>query len=179
MYEKVTAIALILASVTAFDEPAPVPDFPDYTEFSEVALPAEEDIGEFPLLIDYAGWALWEDADEAGRLETWIADSTWEGLETYGPDGEVFGAIIHFFEVPSESDQIVAGVYTEGDPLVYWVHIPADPTSVAGGTYTSEPGYFIDTEDFVDGENDNFDPTSEDFTEVSAEGDFEDESGGL
>jgi len=34
MYGKSTALAVIFAAVTALDEPAPVPEFPDYLEFS-------------------------------------------------------------------------------------------------------------------------------------------------
>ena len=100
MYEKVIAFTLIYAAVSAFDTPAPFPDFPDNSEFTQVGLPSEEDVGDFPLVIDFAGWALWENPDEAGLLKSWIAESSWTGLENYAPDGEVFGGIVHFSETP-------------------------------------------------------------------------------
>ena len=70
MYEKVATFALLTVAVyatsdtaDAYDAPAPGPAFPDYTLFTEIDQPSANEIGDFPLLIDYFGFALWEDSD--------------------------------------------------------------------------------------------------------------------
>ena len=180
MYEKVATFALLCAAAyaqtdsttsSAYDTPAPGPVFPDYTLFTQVDQPSAKDIGSFPLLIDYLGFALWEDSDKSGDLKSWNANSTWTGLDKYAPDGEVFGAIINFSSVPPKDDFAVVGVYCEGDPKSWIAYGDTDPSK--DGTYNDDPSNVPSS----NGVTDKFDPSS--LTEVKAEGNFEGLSGGL
>ena len=95
--------------------------------FNEIQQPNAFDLGNFPLKVDYAGWALWQDYDFTGELANWIATSNWVGMDKYQPNGTVFGAIVHFSSFIGLDDSILAGVYCEGDSHAWFAYATGDP----------------------------------------------------
>ena len=78
MYEKFTSIALLFAiAVNAQDEestadvldPAPMPAYPEDKGFyTPIEIPSDEDFGDFPNNIAYAGFALWDDSENTDLI---------------------------------------------------------------------------------------------------------------
>ena len=129
MYEKFTAIALVFAiAVNGQDDgstadvldPAPMPVFPEDKDFyTHIAIPSDEDFGDFPNNIAYAGFALWEDSENTD-LQDWIDAIDWEAVDFPEPNFEVFGGGVGFIEVPNDEDTTVACFYMADVDEVVW-----------------------------------------------------------
>ena len=87
MYKKFAALAIsFTVAVNAQDEdsvadvldPAPMPAYPEDKEFyTGIAIPSDEDFGDFPNNIAYAGFALWDDSENTD-LQDWIDAIEWD-----------------------------------------------------------------------------------------------------
>jgi hypothetical protein len=129
MYEKFTAIALLFAiAVNAQDEestgdvldPAPMPDYPEDKEFyTRIEIPSDEDFGDFPNNIAYAGFALWDDSENTD-LQDWVDAIDWDAVDFPEPNFEVFAGGVGFIEEPSDYDTTVACFYMDDIDEVVW-----------------------------------------------------------
>jgi hypothetical protein len=133
MYEKFTTIALLFAiavnaqddeSNAEFLDPAPMPAFPEDKEFyTAIAIPSDEEFGDFPNNIAYAGFALWEDSENTD-LQDWIDVIDWDAVDFPEPNFEVFGGGVGFIEEPSSGasgvDATVACFYMADVDETVW-----------------------------------------------------------
>ena len=119
MYEKFVALALLLTATVQGQEdddysgdvwdqtpePAMWHDF-----YVEMTIPDDEFFGEFVNNVDYAGFGLWDDSDNAA-IQDWVDAHDFTDASFNEPTGEVFGGTVGFIEEVSELDYHVACIY--------------------------------------------------------------------
>ena len=78
-------------------------------EMYEITQPTDEEKADFPLNVHWAGWAVWDDSENADLAE-WVKNSGWSGMKDNEPCGWVVGAEIDLTNAPNDFDFYVAGI---------------------------------------------------------------------
>ena len=113
MYEKFVALALLLtATVQGQPEPpisggdvwdqTPEPDM-WHDAYEEMTIPDDEFFRGFVNNVDYAGFGLWDDSDNA-TIQDWVDAHDFTDASFNEPTGVVFGGTIGFIEEVSDYD---------------------------------------------------------------------------
>ena len=96
--------------------PAPMPDYSN-VEYYQVGQPTEKEIGDFPILVDFAGWNVIDDSGNSD-LKSWVTsmqetisnNESLTGFTDFMPIGWALVGTLQLNAEPSVGDYFVSGL---------------------------------------------------------------------
>jgi hypothetical protein len=138
-----------------------------------MTLPSAEELGDFASSVQSASWGI-SNTGNTDVIEEWVKTSGWDFVTLQDH------ALVGTFELTGEPESdnfIIAGIFTEGEPKSYISYFGKELDQDLFDYRAKFASYIGSPEDVPDttGLTDRYVPSQE----VSSEGDFEDQSGGL